>query len=53
MAWKQSPVTVVAVMAMVPPGAVACGRSAGSGGTTPLGSGLVTSPRRELVQPGR
>ena len=46
MAWKKSPVTVVAVMAMAPPGAVACGRSAGSGGTAPPGSGLVTSPRR-------
>ena len=42
MAWKQSPVTVVAVMAMVPPGVVACGRSAGSGGTAPPGSGLVS-----------
>jgi len=53
MAWKQSLITVVAVMAMVPPGAVACGRSAGSGGTAPPGSGLVRSPRRERVRPGR
>jgi hypothetical protein len=41
-AWKQSLVTVVAVMAAIPPGAVACGHSAGSGGTAPPGSGLVT-----------
>lgn len=53
MAWKQSLITVVAVMAMVPPGAVACGRSAGSGGTASPGSGLVRLPRRERVRPGR
>ena len=42
MAWKQSLVTVVAVMAAIPAGAVACGRSAGSGRTAAPGSGLVT-----------
>jgi hypothetical protein len=47
MAWKQSLVTVVAVMAAIPPGAVTYGRSAGSGETAPPGSGLVRSPRRE------
>ena len=52
MAWKRSLVTVVAIMAMIPPGAVACGRSAESGGTAPPGSGLVTSPRRERVRSG-
>ena len=41
MAWKRSLVTVVAIMARIPPGA-ACGRSAESGGTVPPGSGLVT-----------
>jgi hypothetical protein len=53
MAWKPSLVTVVAVMAAIPAGAVARRRSAGSGGTAPPGSGLVTSPRRERVRPGR
>ena len=42
MAWKRSLVTVVAIMAAIPPGAAACGRSAESGGTVPPGSGLVT-----------
>ena len=53
MAWKRSLVTVVAVLARIPPGGVACGRSAESGGTAPPGSGLVTSLRRERVRPGR
>ena len=52
MAWKRSLVTVVAVLARIPPGAAACGRSAESGGTAPPGSGLVTSPRRERVRSG-
>jgi len=42
MAWKRSLVTVVAIMAAIPPGAAACGRSAESGGTVPPGSRLVT-----------
>lgn len=41
-AWKQSLVTVVVILARIPPAAVACGRSAESGGTSPPGSGLVT-----------
>ena len=53
MAWKRSLVTVVAILAAIRPGAVACGRSAESGGTAPPGSGLVTSLRRERVRPGR
>ena len=42
MAWKRSLVTVVAVLARIPLGAVACRRSAESGGTAPPDSGLVT-----------
>ena len=42
MAWKRSLVMVVAIMARIPPGTAACGRSAESGGTEPPGSGLVT-----------
>jgi hypothetical protein len=42
MAWKRSLVPVVAIMAMIRLGAVACGRSAESSGNTPPGSGQVT-----------
>ena len=41
MAWKRSLVTVVAIMAMISLGAVACGRSAESSGNTPASGGLV------------
>ena len=36
MAWKRSLVTVVASVAMIPPGAGACGRSAENSGTAPV-----------------
>jgi peptide/nickel transport system substrate-binding protein len=42
MAWKRSLITVVALMAVIPLAAAACGRSATSSGNTSPGNGLVS-----------